>query len=70
MRHISLQVTQSSFKSPARICVLSAEADAIRRELSAHNEAQRARYRAQATRVVAIQARQQGNSHLVAASFA
>ncbi|MFM0644977.1 hypothetical protein PQR14_11640 [Paraburkholderia bryophila] len=70
MRHISLQVTQLGIKSPACVRVLPGEADAIRRELIAHNEVQRARYRAQAARIVAMQARQQGKSHLVAAGVA
>lgn len=46
MRHISLQVTQSGIKSPQFDRPNSGEAEAIRLELNAHNNLQRARYRA------------------------
>ncbi len=50
--------------------VVNGESDAIRRELNAHNEAQRARYRARAASMTAMCARQQGRSHLTAVGAA
>lgn len=46
------------------------ESDAIRRELNAHNEVQRARYRARSASRIAIYARRQGRSHLTAVGVA
>lgn len=46
--------------------VVNAESDAIRRELNAHNESQRARYRARTASTTAMCAHQQGRSQLTA----
>lgn len=46
------------------------EAEAIRRELNAHNEVQRMRYRARSASVYVALARQQGRSHLTAVGAA
>ncbi|MFL9898522.1 hypothetical protein PQR71_10190 [Paraburkholderia fungorum] len=46
------------------------ESDAIRRELNAHNEAQRMRYRARSVSMFVIRARQQGRTHLSAVGVA
>jgi hypothetical protein len=50
--------------------VANDESDAIRRELNAHNEVQRARYRARSASVIAMHARRQGRSHLAAVGVA
>jgi hypothetical protein len=50
--------------------VVNGESDAIRRELNAHNEAQRVRYRARAASMTAMCASQQGRSHLTAVGAA
>lgn len=74
MRHISLQFTHSSCKSVdacRRVSgALSGEVDAIRRELNANNESQRARYRAQAASLLMTLSRQQGRSDLTAVGTA
>ncbi|MFM0399021.1 hypothetical protein [Paraburkholderia aspalathi] len=49
---------------------LSDESDAIRRELNAHNAAQRARYRARCASKFVMHARQQGRTHLTAVGVA
>lgn len=46
------------------------ESDAIRRELNAHNAAQRARYQARCANVFVMRARQEGRSHLAAVGVA
>jgi len=46
------------------------ESDAIRRELNAHNESQRVRYRARSASTIAMHARRQGRSHLIAVGMA
>lgn len=73
MRHISLQFTHSSCKSLGACgrasAEFSGEADAIRRELNAHNEVQRARYRKHAaSRLMTLAP--QGRSHLNALGVA
>lgn len=50
--------------------VMNGESEAIRRELNAHNEVQRARYRARAASMFAMRARQQGRTHLTAEGVA
>lgn len=70
MRHISLQFTHSSIKSSAFDRLVSGDAEAIRHELNAHNEIQRARYRARAARTLVSLARQQGRSYLNAVGVA
>jgi hypothetical protein len=50
--------------------VKSDESDAIRRELNAHNEVQRARYRARSASRHVMHARRQGRSHLTAVGVA
>jgi hypothetical protein len=50
--------------------VIGDESDAIRRELNAHNEVQRARYRARSASWHVIHARRQGRPHLSAVGVA
>ena len=50
--------------------VMGDESDAIRRELNAHNEAQRARYRARCASMFVMQARQQTRTYLTAVGVA
>ncbi|WP_236066862.1 hypothetical protein [Paraburkholderia haematera] len=50
--------------------VMGDESDAIRRELNAHNEAQRARYRARCASMFVMQARQQARTYLTAVGVA